>query len=61
MAVDIENIVGQNPNILDAGFLARFGQRDLHGIALAVGVSTQLKPAIEFAVMRQQHVGLRPV
>lgn len=53
--VDVEQRIAQGFDD-ESGFFVRFATRDTQRIAVAVAVSAELQPAIEFAVMRQQHV-----
>lgn len=57
--VDIEDLAVDRHERRQPGFLDRFAQRHAQRIAVAVGMSARLQPAIEFAVMQQQHE--RPV
>jgi hypothetical protein len=45
----------------ESGFFERFAACHAQWVVVTVTVATKLQPAIELSVMRQQHVGTRPV
>ena len=57
MDVEVEDAVANQLELLEAGFLLRFLQGHRDHIRIAIGMATELEPAIELPMMRQQDFG----
>lgn len=56
--VEVEDILRDGSNVVDAGFLDGFLQGDVENVGVAVAVTAELEPFIEFAVMREQNAAV---